>query len=273
MPTSIRPVRVNHMNVVYENFESSLAHLQELYGAEFVVDIPQPEWHAYLFAIGGVLFEAFCPHLFLLNMKYGPHFLGIEYQADMDDVRAAIAERGIRIARDIGLAVHTHPQDTFGASFEFYGDEFVTRPWPLLGDRPHKSPAEWNETSPLKLKGQVGYAHVVNDLDAGLAFYKSFLSAEVVEQVERPAIGARAVVVRVAEILVELQTPTGPGAVEQFLRRYGDGIRTTVFAASDLDQARAYFQERGVAVGPGDTADSFQVAPAANLEVIFEFRG
>ena len=66
-------------------------------------------------------------HAFLLNARYGPHYLGLELQADMDAVREVIAARGIGIARDIGFAVHTHPADTLGVSFEFYDGEFHQR--------------------------------------------------------------------------------------------------------------------------------------------------
>ena len=52
MPSSIRPVRVNHLNVVLEDFDASIAHVRNVYGAQFMVDMPQTEMHAGLFEIG-----------------------------------------------------------------------------------------------------------------------------------------------------------------------------------------------------------------------------
>ena len=94
---TIRPVRVNHLNVVLEDFDESIARWDDVYGAEFLSDIPQQEWHAALIGIGRCIFELFVPSSFLLNARYGPHFLGIEYQADMTVVREvlkALADNG-----------------------------------------------------------------------------------------------------------------------------------------------------------------------------------
>jgi catechol 2,3-dioxygenase-like lactoylglutathione lyase family enzyme len=270
MPTQVRPIRVNHMNMVVEDFERSVTHFRELYGAEFVADLPQREWHAGLVAFGGVLIEIFAPHSFLLNMRYGPFDLGLEYQADMEAVRAAVAERGIRIARDIGSALHTHPADTLGVSFEFYAGDFPDREWPLLGG-PMTPPAYWRDEHPLGLAGQKGYTHAVDDLPGAVAFLQDFLSAEIAYETDRPAIGARAVGLKIADVVVELQAAAGEGALAAHLRRYGPGIRSTVFRARDLDQARRYFEDRGVSLAPGDTAESFSLPPEANLGLRFEF--
>lgn len=119
MTTSIKPVRMNHLNLVLEDFDASVAHFTGLYGAEFMADIPNPETHACLIEIGRVIYEIFVPNAWLLTARYGAHYVGLEYQADIDQVRAAIAERNIRVVRDIGLALHTHPADTLGVAFEF----------------------------------------------------------------------------------------------------------------------------------------------------------
>jgi hypothetical protein len=75
MTTSIKPFRMNHINVVVENFASSIAHFQKLYGAEFLIDMVKPEWHACLINIGEVIFEVFVPYEFLLTARFGPHYL------------------------------------------------------------------------------------------------------------------------------------------------------------------------------------------------------
>ena len=60
--------------------------------------------------------------------------VGVEYQADMATVIEAVKERKMRIIREShyekdlagnkGYALHTHPGDGFGASYEFYHDDF-----------------------------------------------------------------------------------------------------------------------------------------------------
>jgi hypothetical protein len=270
MANSIHPVRLNHLNVVLQNFDASIAHFEKLYGAEFVVDIPRTEMHAGLIEIGRVIFELFVPHEYLLNARYGPHYVGVEYQADMDIVREAIAERGIRIVRDIGEALHTHPADCFGIAFEFYGGYFHDRHWPNLGG-PIKPAAYWRDEHPLGLTGLKGYTVAVHNLPAAIAFLQSFLAGEVVYEEPRPAIGARAVGLKVADAIVELVAPISEGALLKHLHRFGEGIRSTVFATRDIERAREYLREGGVEPVPGDAPGTLAVPAASNLGVIFEF--
>src|SRR5262245_46014251 len=124
MPRTIRPVRVNHMNVVVEDFDKSMAHFRDLFGAEFLMDLPAPAMHACLINIGDVIFELFAPTAWILNARFGPNYLGIEYQADIPEVREVIAARNIRIVRDIDVALHTHPTDSLGIAFEFWSNYF-----------------------------------------------------------------------------------------------------------------------------------------------------
>lgn len=269
MATTIRPTRVNHMNVVVQDYDKGVQHFQEMYDAEFIVDIPQKEMRACLVETGRVLFELFVPLVYLLNSRYGPHFLGVEFQADMDVVRQAIAEHGMRIVRDTGIAVHTHPADGFGASYEFYHDNFHHWNWPLLGGQ-IKS-AEYWLSHPLGLTGLKGYTHAVNDIEAASAFVQSFLGGEPVYEVERPMIDARAVGLQVADAVVELLTPTADGELARHLNRYGDGIRSTVFGVSNIDQAKRFFAERGLPTVSGGTPGSIAVPAEANLGVLFEF--
>jgi catechol 2,3-dioxygenase-like lactoylglutathione lyase family enzyme len=203
-------------------------------------------------------------------VRYGPHYVGIEYQADIDEVRAAVAERGIRIVRDIGVALHTHPADCFGVSFEFYGGYFHDNDWPLLGGK-MKSPDYWRDEHPLGLTGLKGYSVAVADIDAASAFFRSFLSAEPVYEAPRPAVAARALGVQVGDAVVELITPVGDGPLQRHLQRYGDGIRSTIFGCRDIEQTRRYFTERGVELVPGDAPGALAVPAESNLGAIFEF--
>jgi catechol 2,3-dioxygenase-like lactoylglutathione lyase family enzyme len=279
MTTTIAPVRLNHMNLVLESAEAGLAHMRTIYDAELVADVPKAEYHAFLFATGSVLFEAFCPAVWLLGARYGPHVVGVEYQADMATVVAAVAERGMRIIRESryerdlagnpGYALHTHPADGFGVSYEFYHDDFHTWNWPELGGR-IRPVADW-AGHPLGHAGQWGYTHVVADIDAASAFLQGFLSAKPVYEAERPEIGGRALGLRIADVTVELQTPTGPGELARHHYRYGDGIRSTVFAVRSVAAARAHLAARGLPIVPGSLPGAVAVPAEANQGVIFEF--
>ncbi|MET0241539.1 MAG: VOC family protein [Sphingobium sp.] len=271
MPPSIRPVRLNHLNLVMADFEATIAHFRSLYGADFLADYPQAQLHAGLFEIGGVIFEPFVPLAWFLNARYGPHYLGVEYQADIDMVRAAIAERGIRIVRNVGPALHTHPDDTLGIAFQFYEGEFTQRTWDLLGGARMKPASYWRDEHPLGITGLAAYSIAVEDMDAAIAFLTAFLSAEQVREERRDHIGAQAVVLRIAGSMVDVLAPNGAGAIRRHLDRYGPGIRSTLFSVHDMAAVRDYFAAAGVALAVGDRPDGLMVPAEANLGIPFEF--
>lgn len=284
MVTTITPRRLNHMNVVWQDAQAAQRHVSEKYDAQIVADIPKPQYHAFLFATGSVLFEAFCPAEWLLAARYGPHYVGVEYQADMGVVVEAVRERGMRIVRESraerdlagnpSYALHTHPADGFGVAYEFYHDDFHTWSWPDLArngaDGKIRPVADWAD-HPLGHVGQKGYTHAVADIAAASAFLQGFLAAEPLYEEDRPAIGGRALGLRVADIVVELQTPTGDGELARHLNRYGDGIRSTVFGVRNVDQARRHLEERGLPTVAGSLPGSIAIPAEANLGVIFEF--
>lgn len=266
--TAIHPAQVTHINAVVEDFDAAVAHFRDLFDAEFFLDIPQAEWHAGLLAIGGVVIELFVPHNWLLTARIGPHYLGVEYQAEMETVRAAIDAQGLRIVRDIGAALHTHPADGHGVAYEFYAGTFHDRDWPLIGGR-YKAPDWWRDHHPLGLTGLDAISAVVQDLDAASAFLQRFLGAEPIYRAERE--GAEAAGFRVAGSTYELMAPTGPGAVADQLRRLGEGIRATRFGIRDLECARRWFGERGVELVAGDAPDTLAIPAERNLGLLFEF--
>ena len=109
------------------------------------------------------------------------------------------------------------------------------------------------------------------DLESATEFFEDFLGATIIYEEARPAVAARAVGFTLADTVAEVISPIGPGPIERYLARYGDGIRSTVFAVRDLDEARRYFAERGVTVHPGDAPDTLAIAPEDNLGLLFEF--
>lgn len=272
MGNRIEAIRLNHMNVVLEDFDASVACFKALYDAEFMADLTSaPDFHACLMAMGGGIFELFVPSAYLFNARYGPFHLGVEYQADMDVVRSVLAANGIQIIRDIGAAVHTHPEDTLGVSFEFYGGCFHDREWPLLG-RPIRSAAWWREEHPLGLTSLAGYSVAVTDLEAATALLMKLFVTHILYEEDRRAINARAVGLQLGDSVLELLGPAGEGMLFDYVRRAGQGIRSTIFSVRNLDQARRYFRERNVEVSEGSAGDTIIVEGAANRNVMFEFR-
>ena len=270
MARSIRCKRVSHFNLVLEDYEASMAHLRELYGAELLHDMPKPHWHACLIEIGGVIIEIFAPPAFLLHARHGPHFQGMEYEADMDEVRAVVADHGVGIIRDLGVALHTDPADCLGVDWEFYGGSFHDNEPPTLTTRT-KPAAWWRDEHPLGLTGLKAYTLMVSDLSEASGFLRSFLSAEPAYETTRAGIAARALGLQVADTVIELLTPLGDGPLQRELQRTGQGIRSAVFQVRSLDQARRYFAERDVELIAGTAPESFAVGPRANRGVLFEF--
>jgi catechol 2,3-dioxygenase-like lactoylglutathione lyase family enzyme len=271
MTTSIHPGRVSHPNVVVEDYEASLKHFQELFGAEFLLDLPKPEWHACLIEIGGVILEMFAPPGFLLHARIGPHVLGFEYEATMQETRAALEDHKVRIIRELGVAVHTHPADAYGVAWEFYEGSFIDNKPPTLTKLVMPT-SYWRDEHPLGLAGGLkSYSLAVSDLAAASKFFQSFLAGEVVYEEARPALAAKAVGLQVADCVLELISPTGDGALRRELEWHGQGIRSLTWRVKSLEQARRYFAERKVEVIAGTAPDAIAIPPEANRGLLFEF--
>jgi hypothetical protein len=269
--SAVRARRYSHLNVVLlEQFDASVAHLRDLFGAVFLSDLPGPNWHACLMEIGGVIFEFFVPPHFMLNSRHGAHYLGIEFEADVEEARQAVASHNVRIMRDLDVAFHTHPADGFGVDYEFYGGTFYGPDAQYVTT--HCKPAEyWRDEHPLGLLGIQGYTQTASDITAGANFLRSFLCAEPVYEEDRPALVARAVGLRVADLIVELLTPTGDGPLRREMDLVGQGIRSTVFKVRDVNQVKKYFANRRVDLIAGTTPGSVAIPPKANLGILFEF--
>ena len=270
MPTGVKVSRFSHMNIVVDGLDASVERMRELFGAEFLLDLPGPDWHACLIEIGNVIIELFAPSHFMLHSRNGPLHLGIEYVSDVDEARAAVAAHDVGIFRDIVAAIHTDPADGFGVDFEFYAGSFHENNPPVL-TQPIKPLSYWRDEHPLGLTGQKGYTHAVADIVAASQFMQSLLYARPAYEVDRPELGARAVGLEVADGVVELLTPTGPGQLQSDMYRSGEGIRSTQFSVRDTEQTRRHFTDRGVSLIPGTTPGSIAVAPEENCGLLFEF--
>ena len=176
----------------------------------------------------------------------------------------------MRVIRELGGAIHVHPAEAYGVAWEFFGKSFQADPPPVEYVEPLKSSASWGE-HPLGYTGLKRYSVAVSDRESATKFFQDFLGATVTYEEARPAVAARAVGMALGDTVVELISPTDPGPIDRYLARYGDGIRSTVFAVRDLDQAERYFTERGVTLRPGDAPDTLAIAPEDNLGLLFEF--
>ena len=182
--TPIRCGAMNHVNAVIDDFDQTVGFFTEVYGAQFLIDMPRDEWHGCLIAIGRVIFQLFSPHDDLLHARFGPHYVGIEYTVpDVGEARDATNARGIRIARELGPAFHIHPLDAYGVSFEFYDHDFHAVPPPVPYLEPIHPIEFWRDDHPLGITGLERYRVVVSDLDGAKRFFRrdSFVSEVHVE--------------------------------------------------------------------------------------------
>jgi catechol 2,3-dioxygenase-like lactoylglutathione lyase family enzyme len=270
--TPIRCGAMNHVNAVIDDFDQTINFFTEVYGAQFLFDMPRDEWHACLIAIGRVIFQFFSPHDDLLHARFGPHYVGIEYTVpDVGEARDATNARGIRIARELGPAFHIHPLDAYGVSFEFFDHDFhaVSPPVPYL--EPIRPIEFWRDDHPLGITGMNRYRMAVSDLEGAKRFLCEYVNGTVTYEVERQATQARAVGIELGDTVVELLSPIGSGPLEQFLARNGEGIRSVVFGTTSIEQARLHLASHGVELLPGDDEVSFAVRPADNAGLLFEF--
>jgi hypothetical protein len=270
---SIRPidaVRVNHINVVLEGYDAMVEHFARLYGGQVVMDLPQDAWHACIMDVGRVLFELFAPHEFFLHTRAGPHFLGIEYQIeDLAHAREVIAARGLRVARELGVALHTHPADCHGVSLELFEGYFHDND--ELLQVPMRPAEHWRDEHPLGLTGLHGCTIAVTDLAQAVEDFEAILHHDALEEGPRPAVAGTAVALHVGDAWLELIAPDGEGPLREHLVEHGEGIRSTVFRVRDLDQARRCFGDQGIELVAGAAPGSFAISAEQNLGVIFEF--
>jgi hypothetical protein len=266
----IRARRVEHLNIVHDDYDATVEHYRQVFGGLVVFDRLQPTWHACLMEVGGVLFEIFVPNEFFLHTRYGPHYLGVEYHVDdIAAVRDTLAARGIRIARDLEVAVHTHAADCHGVSLEFFDDSFHEND--ELLDRPLQSATYWRDEHPLGCTGLQGYTVAVADLPTAVADFTAVLEHEVRYEVRRETTAGTAVGLEIGGAVLELVAPDGDGPLREHLQARGEGIRSTVFGVRDIDRARGYFAERDVELVPGTAPERLAIPAAQNRGVIFEF--
>ena len=268
----IRALRVEHLNIVHENYEATVEHYRRLFGGVVVFDRFQPTWHACLMEVGGVLFEIFVPNDFFLHRATGPTTWASSTRSPTWLPSGRRSPREASASRvDLDVAVHTHAADCHGVSLEFFGDSFHDNE--DLLDRPMQPAGYWRDEHPLGLTGLRGYTVAVADMASALADFQALLHHDVRYEVCRGAVAATGVGLVVGGAVLELVAPDGDGPLRRHLRGHGEGIRSTVFGVHDLDHVRTYFREHRIELVPGTAPDTLALPARENRGVIFEFAG
>lgn len=272
MAKALAPSHMNHINALVEDFDAMVERYTDLYGAQFNMDMPGEHWHACLMTIGGVMFQFMAPHQYILNARMGPHYFGIEYVVpDVEEARQEVSARGLRIVRELGPAFHMHPEGALGVAWEFFNLSFQDRENPPV---PYPEPI-WSDTTfaeqPMGWLGLQRFSMVVGNLQEATEFCTSFLGTSVLYEEDRPAVGATAKGFQLGDTTLELLCATGPGEINDFHARYGDGIRSTVFKVNDVGAATAHLTSKGVSLRDGDAPGVVAIAPEDNEGLIFEF--
>jgi len=77
--------------------------------------------------------------------------------------------------------------------------------------------------------------------------------------------------VQVGTTVWELLEPTGDGPLADYLGRYGQRIRSTVFKAGNLTAVEKHLTAQGFDLIPGDADGVLAINPAQNKNLLFEF--
>ena len=116
MPAPLKILKINHINQIVDDYDSSIAHLQDLFGGQFLMEIgANPVTAGCLVDVGGEIIEVLAPKVMdkaegKLLAKYGPHYQGMEIMVpSVSDALEAVKERGIEILSDRGVHFYTRP--------------------------------------------------------------------------------------------------------------------------------------------------------------------
>ena len=266
-----RLIHPNHINAIVDGYEATIEHFRDRVG--FTLDRRIPDsgdgTDACLMTLGGVMFEFFAPKekgergQGRLLARYGDHYVGIEYHVpDVTSARQFAVEQDIRIINDLGAAFFTYPGNSFGIAFEIYDGDF----------KDHAQPAGyWEHEHPLGLAGLARLTVAVDSAEAAAARLADLAYVSPIGPVSRPRAAATGVQLQVGTAVWELLEPAGDGPLADYLGRYGQRIRSTVFKAASLAQVDKHLTGRGFDLIPGDADGALAINPAQNKNLLFEF--
>jgi catechol 2,3-dioxygenase-like lactoylglutathione lyase family enzyme len=263
-------IHPNHINAIVDGYEAAIEHFRDRVG--FTLDRQIPDsgdgTDACLMTLGGVMFEFFAPKerseqgQGRLLARYGDHYIGIEYHVpDVTSAREFAGEQGVRIINDLGPAFFTYPGNSFGIAFEIYDGDF----------RQLAQSAGYWENHPLGLTGLARLVVAVESAEAAAARLNELAYVSQIGEVTRPRAAAKGVQLQVGTAVWELLEPTGDGALAEYLGRYGQRIRSTVFKAASLAEVEKHLTGKGFDLIPGDEDSALAINPAQNKNLLFEF--
>jgi hypothetical protein len=273
-------IKMNHINAIVDGFEDAISHFEEVYGMQVNMRIPDggDGTEACLISLGPVMYELFAPKergergQGRLLAKFDDHYIGIEYQVpSVDEARQVCVTNDIRILNDPGGYFFTYAGACLGIAFELWdGDWHETRPEGPNWKNVHPNDY-WQDEHPLGVLGAARVSVAVNDLASAIATLQRVTGAQMIDKVARANAAAEGAQLQVGDYVFELLAPTGPGPVADYITRYGERIRSTVYRVADLDRVTSHLSTKGITLVPGDADDALMVPPAQNKNLIFEF--
>jgi 4-hydroxyphenylpyruvate dioxygenase-like putative hemolysin len=267
-----------HVNQLVADFASTTATYVDAFAA-------REYWRGYdeeqnrdanLFVIGDLCVELFAPRdtasmLGSSLARFGPSWHSFEWQVpDLDKARAELAAYGVRITTDRpGSFLMTHPADCHGmllelCPLEMPGDPRVEQDW---------SPAPWRDEHPLGIVGLGALSIAVRDAPGGADWLVGLVDgAEITYREPRGEIDADAVGVRLADHVVEfVQARGADGPVAQYVRRYGQRLRSVELEVLDVERAARHLVDHGLQVVVGSRVGAVAVAEDDAIGVRWEF--
>jgi catechol 2,3-dioxygenase-like lactoylglutathione lyase family enzyme len=277
--THLELLKVSHINAITDGYADTVAHFRDRLGLQLNMEIPDrgDGVEACLLTLGGVIFEFFAPKergergQGRLLERFGDHYIGVEYQVpDVAAAREVCQAQGVRIINDPGPVFFTYPGSCLGISFEIWtGDWHAPQPGSFFNDVLPE--VYWRDEHPLGVTGLARISVAVEDLTAALATFQALTGAPLVNKVDRPQAGATGAQLQVGDAIFELLAPTGDGALADYLARYGERIRSTVFRVGDIARVERHLGDQGFTLIPGDAEGTLAITPEQNKHLLFEF--
>jgi catechol 2,3-dioxygenase-like lactoylglutathione lyase family enzyme len=276
MAAPLKILKVNHINQIVDDYDGAVAHLHDLFGAQFLRDIgPNPLTAGCFVQVGGEIFELLVPKVLdraegKQLARYGPHYQGIEVQVrSLPESLQAVRERGIGILLERSSDFLTKPSATLGVCLQVYAGDWHADPPPAPYVNPLR-PAPWWQEHPIGYRGLHHISFACEDLVEAEQFWCELTGGVVTHRAQWPAAAASAVGLDIG-IPIELVAATGPGLIQEYLDRYGPRVWATTFAVCDLGATEAHFASLGIELLPGDAPGSRMVPPESNHHVVYQF--
>jgi hypothetical protein len=156
----LKILRVNHINQIVDDYDTAVAHLQDLFGGQFLREIgANPFTAGCLVDVGGEIIEVLAPKIMdkaegKLLAKYGPHYQGIEIMVpSVSESLEIIKQRGIGVLLERDADFYTKPSATQGVCLQVYDGDWHADPPPAPYLNPMRTGQWWGEEHPIGYRG------------------------------------------------------------------------------------------------------------------------